>query len=141
MIYNAKIHGDNSKDCHSKCNNVSNTFSLVTTNKNKKFGLFRSIPIGENGSWQNDNKAFFISYDNKKIYKMKNNAISFDQKYFIETREGIKIEGNIFKDEYNCPDKGSFNQNWEGFNEDYELTGGEKKYRVKYFEVFQFELN
>ena len=35
LIYDAKRDGQNYSNCHSKCNNVPNTLSLVTTNNDK----------------------------------------------------------------------------------------------------------
>ena len=69
MIYDANRDGQNYANCHSKCNNVPNTFSLITTNKDKKFGLFRSIPINGNDPWSVDNKAFFFLMIKKKYIK------------------------------------------------------------------------
>ena len=144
LIYDASKDGQNYSNCHSKCNNVSNTISLITTNNDKIFGLYRSIPINGSGPWSIDNKAFFISLDKEKIYKMKKDikAIAFDNTCFIQTLS-FTLEGNILSDNYNCPGKDTMNQYFEGFTEDYELTCGEKSFSVKQFEVFQlnFENN
>ena len=140
LIYDANRDGQNYANCHSKCNNVPNTFSLIITNKDKKFGLFRSIPINGQGPWRSDNKAFFISYDKEKIYKMKKdtNAIAFDDSCFIETIN-FSMTGNILSDNYSSASKDSMNQYFEGFTENYELTCGESNFTVKKFEVFQLE--
>ena len=140
LIYDAKRDGQNYANCHSKCNNVPNTFSLVTTHSNKKFGLFRSIPINGDGPWRSDNKAFFISYDKGKIYRIKNNSVSiaFDNECFIQTKS-FALSGNILSNNYNSINKDSMNTYFEGFTENYELTCGESNFTVKKFEVFQLE--
>ena len=117
------------------------TISLITTNNNKKFWLFRSIPINGTGPWIPDNKAFFISFDKEKIYKMKRDtsAIGFDDGYFIQTLN-FSLSGNILSTSYSCPNKDSMNQYFEGFTENYELNGGERDFHVKKFEVYQLEI-
>ena len=69
LIYSASKDGQNYTNCHSKCNNVPNTFSLITTKKGNKFGFFRSIAIDGQGPWKIDNNAFFLSFDKNKIYR------------------------------------------------------------------------
>ena len=142
MIYDAKRDGENYSNCHAKCNNVPNTFSLITTNKDKKFALFRSIPINGSGPWSPDNKAFFISLDKEKIYRMKKdtNAIAFDDSTFIQTLNFTMQGNNILSSSYSSQGKDSMNQYFEGFTEDYELTGGESSFTVKAFEVFQLQI-
>ena len=138
LIYNANKDGQNHSNCHSKCNNVPNTLSIITTNKDKKFGFFRSIAINGQGPWKVDNKAFFISFDKKKIYTIKSNqnCVAFDNSCFIQTKPFTLI-GNILNDKYFCPNKNSMSQYFEGFTEDYELNGGERDLYVKQFEVYQ----
>ena len=139
LIYDARKDGQNCTDCHSKCNCVTNTFSFIETNNSRKFGLFRSIGINGDGPWSSDKKAFFISLDKGKIYRMKNgNYIAFDDRYFIQTIP-FKLAGNILKDKYNSKDKDSMSSFFEGFTEDYELTCGDKEFTVKIFKVYQFE--
>ena len=139
LIYDASKDGQNYANCHSKCNNVSNTFSLIETNNSRKFGLFRSIAINGSGPWRTDDKAFFMSLNKEKIYKMKNgNNIAFDDNCFIQTCS-FYLSGNILSDKYNSQSQSNMNNNFEGFNEDYELTCGDKEFTVKKFEVFQIE--
>ena len=49
LIYDASKDGQNYANCHSKFNNVPNTFSMIETNNPRKFGLFRSIAINGSG--------------------------------------------------------------------------------------------
>ena len=138
LIYNANKDGQNHTNCHSKCNNIPNTFSLITTSNNIKFGFFRSIAISGQGPWKIDNKAFFISLDKNKIYPVKTNqcCVAFDNSCFIQTRPFTLI-GNILNDKYFCPNKSNMSQFFEDFTEDYELNGGERDFYVKKFEVYQ----
>ena len=142
LVYDANKDGQNYSHCHSKVNMVPNTISIITTNNNKKFGLFRSIPINGQGPWRTDNKAFFISFDKCKIYWMKKDtsAIAFDDSCFIQTM-CFTLTGNILSDNYSCPGKDSMNKYFEGFTEDYELTCGENNFKVEKFEVFKLEFD
>ena len=141
LIYDANKDGQNYTNCHEKCNNIPNTLSLITTTKDKKFGFFRSISINGQGPWKVDNKAFFISYDKNKVYKIKSNqnSVAFDNSCFIQTKPFTLI-GNILNDKYSCADKDNMNQYFEGFTENYELNGGERDFRVKKFEVYRLEI-
>ena len=139
LIYDASKDGQNSSNCHSKCNKVPNTLSLIETNNSRKFGLFRSISINGDGPWRSDEKAFFISLDKEKIYKMKNgNYIGFDDDFFIQSR-CLGLAGNILSDKYSSEDKNGMNNYFEGFTEDYELTCGDKDFTVKVFEVYKLD--
>ena len=139
-IYDASKDGQNYANCHSKCDNVSNTFSLIITNNFRKFGLFRRISINGDGPWRSDDKAFFISLDKEKIYKMKNgNYIAFDDSCFIQTYP-FTLSGNILSGKYNSREKNKMNEYFDGFTEDYELTCGDKEFTVRKFIVYQFEI-
>jgi len=141
LIYSASKDGQNYTNCHSKCNNVPNTFSLITTKKGNKFGFFRSIAIDGQGPWKADNKAFFVSFDKYKIYPAKSNqnSVSFDNCCFIQTKPFVLI-GNILTDKYSCCDKSKMSEYFEGFTEDFELNDGERDFYVKEFEVYKLEI-
>ena len=141
LIYDAKKDGPKPENCHSKCNNVSNTLSLIETDNGSQFALFRNKPINGDGPWICDNKSFFISLDKNKVYKIKINsyAIGFDNNYYIQTYR-FALSGDIFNNNFNSINKSSMNEHFEGFTDDYELTGGEKNFKVENFYVFQLEI-
>ena len=66
------------------------------------------------------------------------NLISFDDTYYIQTYS-FSLGGDILNDNYKSKVKKDMNEYFEGFTEDYELTGGEKEFKVKTFIVYQFE--
>ena len=87
-----------------------------------------------------DDKAFFISLDKEKIYKIKNgNYIAFDDVCFIQTY-ALTLSGNILSDKYNSREKNKMNEYFDRFTEDYELTCGDKEFTVRKFIVYQFEI-
>ena len=116
--------------------------TLITTTKGIKFGFFRSIAINGNGGWKPDNKAFFISLNKKKIYKIQKDksAVKFDDNCFMNTLN-FSLSGNILSDKYTCTDKTNMNLNFEGFTEEFELTCGDKNFYIKKFQVYQLEFN
>ena len=141
LIYSAKRDGQNCSDCHKKCNKVPNTFSIVTTNKGIKFGFFRSSAINGDGPYLIDNKAFFISFEKEKIYKILNNLkiVAFDNSCFIQIASCFYISGNVLTDKFECPNLNDIKKKFDGFTEDYELTDGEKYYYIKNFEVYKID--
>ena len=141
LIYSASKDGQNYTNCHFKCNNIPNTFSVITTKKGNKFGFFRSIAIDGQGPWKVDNNAFFVSFDKNKVYPAKSNqnSVSFDNCCFIQTKPFVLI-GNILTDKYSCCDKSKMNEYFEGFTEDFELNDGERDFYVKEFEVYKLEI-
>ena len=66
------------------------------------------------------------------------NLISFDDTYYIQTYS-FSLSGDILNDNYKSKEKKDMNKYFEGFTEDYELTGGEKEFKVQTFIVYQFE--
>ena len=66
------------------------------------------------------------------------NLISFDDTYYIQTYS-FSLGGDILNDNYKSKEKKDMNEYFEGFTEDYELTGGEKEFKVKTFIVYQCE--
>ena len=142
LLYDAGRDGRNCNNCHEKCDNIPNTMTLITTTKGIKFGFFRSIVINGNGPWKQDNKAFFISLDKRKIYKIKSDksAVKFDNNNFMDVLNFI-LSGNILSDKYTCTDKTNMNSNFDGFTEEFELTCGDKYFYIKKFQVYQLEFN
>ena len=144
LIYDASIDGENSSDCHKKCNYIPNTISFVTTTNGYNFCLYRSIALEGvyNGPWKSDNKAFFYSFDKNKTYKIKQNAeaIGFVRDFFIQVLNVLYMSNNILSSTFNSKEKNDMNVYFEGFSEDYELTCGEKEFNVKVFKVYQLEL-
>ena len=144
LIYDASLDGETSNDCHQKCNNIQNTVSFVSTTNNHNFCFFRSIALQGiyNGPWMADNKAFFYSFDKNKAYKIKNNkeAVGFDRDFFIQVLNVIYMSEKILTNKFNGKPKDEMNTYFQGFEEDYELTSGEKDFYVKSFKVYKLDL-
>ena len=165
LVYRASRDGDLSKDFHKRCDKIGPNITLVKTDKNIKFGGFTNnnweIPKNENekkedddedsddnnknqintddGEQKSDPGAFCFSISNKKVYPFnckKDNAI------FCSKRYGPTFCENIFSINTNMLTKGGYcskkkNSCFVGQNKDYEISGGEKKFKVKELEVFE----
>ena len=138
LIYKASIDGQSVSDCHSKCNKISDTVSIIFSSTGKIFGVYRNLSINGSGPWSIDNNAFIFSVDNNKIYRVKqgHKVIAFDDKYFIQYMDTIVLSGSILSSQYADRSIGAMNQYFEGFTRDFELNGGNQYYYIEDFVVY-----
>lgn len=135
LLYKASRDSDKAEIFHKKCNGIKNTIIFVKTDKNKRFGGFTTQTWDWDEKEKIDKNAFIFSLDNLKIYDIKPrfNAIGCFQNYGpIFSGYQILIYDNAFVKGGTTYLKG-INYNTE---EDYELSGGFKKYGILEIEVF-----
>ena len=60
LLYNYKVHGTTGKDFHKKCNNFSNTLTIIQTVHNHIFGGFLSDKVQTATQYWDDPKAFLF---------------------------------------------------------------------------------
>ena len=111
---------------------------LVKSGNNKRFGGYTSCNWQGNAIEKKDDKAFVFSLDKKKIYNIIKDmdAIGCYPKYgpiFLGCQ--IRIYDEFFKNGGTTFEKGA---NYET-EEDYELSGGLKKFDIKDLEVYSVE--
>ncbi len=70
-LYQATVDGDDPSIFHSKCDNISNTLTVIKSKGNRKFGGFTRQIWDKSSGFKKDEKAFLFSLDKKKIYKIK----------------------------------------------------------------------
>ena len=70
-LYQAAVDGDDPSIFHSKCDNISNTLTVIKSKGNRKFGGFTRQIWDKSSGFKKDEKAFLFSLDKKKIYKIK----------------------------------------------------------------------
>ena len=70
-LYQATEDGDDASIFHSKCDNISNTLTVIKSKGNRRFGGFTRQVWDKSGGFKKDEKAFLFSLDKKKIYKIK----------------------------------------------------------------------
>ena len=138
LIYKAIIDSDKAEVFHKKCNEANNTLVLVKSGNNKRFGGYTTCNWQGNSIEKKDDNAFVFSLDKMKIYKVikGEDAIACYPKYgpiFLGCQ--IRIYDQFFKNGGTTFEKGL---NYET-EEDYELSGGLKKFDVKDLEVYSVE--
>ena len=143
LIYKASRDGGSVTDCHSKCNNISDTVSIIFSSTGRIFGVYRNIAINGDGPWRIDNNAFIFSVDNNKIYRVKkgNAVIAFDNRCFIQYMNTLVLTGNILTEQYEDKNTNTMNNYFEGFTRNFELNGGNQYFYVEEFLVYSLNFS
>ena len=139
LLYKATIDSDKAIAFHNKCDLANSTLVLIKSGNGKRFGGFTTCNWKGNSIEKKDENAFVFSLDKMKIYDIipGEDAIGCYPKYgpvFLGCQ--IRIYDEFFTKGGTTFEKG-LNYNTE---EDYELTGGLKKFDVKEIEVYSVEL-
>ena len=138
LLYKAKVDSDKAEAFHSKCDFARSTLVLIKSANGKRFGGYTSCDWRGNNIEKKDENAFVFSLDKMKIYDIipGEDAIGCYPKYgpvFLGCQ--IRIFDEFFTNGGTTFEKG-LNYNTE---EDFELTGGLKKFDVKDIEVYSVE--
>jgi hypothetical protein len=150
LVYRATRDGDSARDFHERCDTIGPNITLIKTNKNVRFGGFTNcnwaLPDevddkkdGEKGAEKSDPDSFCFSLSSKKIYfhnEKKEGAI------FCSNGYGPTFSNNIFAVNNNMLSKGGYctkkdKSCFEGQKKDYEISGGDKYFKIKELEVFE----
>ena len=139
LIYKATIDSDKASVFHNKCDFASNSLVLVKSTNGKRFGGYTSCSWEGNSIEKKDENAFVFSLDKMQIYDILpgEDAIGCYPKYgpvFLGCQ--IRIYDEFFKNGGTTFEKG---MNYDT-QEDFELTGGLKKFNIKEIEVYSVEL-
>ena len=139
LVYKATVDTDKAKAFHNKCDWLSKTLVLVKSGKGKRFGGYTTCSWKGDGIEKKDENAFIFSLDKMQIYDILpgEKAIGCYPRFgpvFLGCQ--IRIFDDFFINGGTTFEKGvSYNT-----QEDYELTGGYKKFNVKEIEVYSVEL-
>ena len=153
MIYRATEDGDKAADFHRKCDAIGPNVILIKTRKGNIFGGFtfknwehlqRDIDVNRPnlGSASRDSNAFGFSVNNQKIY---NNEKPNEFAIWCNRNFGPTFKNNLFQIFDSCMRKGGYcsiraNSHFGGQNYDYEISGGESRFKVEELEVFEIKL-
>ena len=139
LLYKATVDSDKAVAFHNKCDGAKSTIVLVESKNGKRFGGFTTCDWRGNAIEKKDENAFVFSLDKMKTYNIIPGelAIGCYPKFgpvFLGCQIRIYDEafikgGTTFEKEKNYETQ-----------EDYELTGGLKKFEVKEIEVYSVEL-
>ena len=136
LIYKATVNSDKAEEFHKKCDKAKSTLVLIETNKGKRFGGYTSTTWKGNCVDKLDKDAFIFSLDKMKIYEIipGEKAIGCYPKFgpiFLGCQ--IRIYDNAFQRGGTTFEKG-LNYNTK---KNYELTDGDKEFKVKEIEVYE----
>ena len=138
LLYKATIDSDKAEVFHKKCDLAKSSLVLVKSGNGKRFGGFTSQDWKGESIEKKDDNAFVFSLDKMKIYDIipGEDAIGCYPKYgpvFLGCQ--IRIYDEFFSNGGTTFEKGT-NYSTE---EDYELSGGMKKFDIKEVEVYSVE--
>jgi hypothetical protein len=139
LLYKATIDGDRAEVFHKKCDGAKSSLVLVKSANDKRFGGYTTRDWKGNSIEKKDNNAFVFSLDKMKIYDIipGEDAIGCYPKYgpvFLGCQ--IRIYDEFFSQGGTTFEKG-MNYNTQ---ENFELTGGLKKFDIKDVEVYSIDL-
>ena len=136
LLYKASADSDKAAAFHAKCDQAKSTIVLIETDKGKRFGGFTSCSWEGDCLEKQDESAFVFSLDKMKTYDNipGEEAIGCYPKFgpiFLGCQ--IRIYNDAFTKGGSTFERG-LNFDTE---EDYELTGGDRKFKVKEIEVYE----
>jgi hypothetical protein len=139
LLYKASIDGDKAESFHNKCDIANSSLVLIKTSDGKRFGGYTTCNWKGNSIEKKDEFAFVFSLDKMKIYDIiqGEDAIGCYPKYgpvFLGCQ--IRIFDQFFTKGGTTFEKGL---NYDT-QEDFELTGGLKKFDIKEIEVYGVHL-
>ena len=136
LLYKASVDGDKAAIFHEKCDQAKSTIVLVETLNGKRFGGFTTCSWSGNCEDKNDPQAFIFSLDKMETY----DNIPGDEAIGCYPKFGPIFLGCQIKIFDNAFSKGGTTFEKElNFNtkEDYELTGGDRVFKIKEIEVYE----
>ena len=139
LLYKASIDSDKAAVFHKKCDKAKSSLVLVKSKNGKRFGGYTTQDWRGDSIEKKDENAFVFSLDKMRIYNIipGEDAIGCYPKFgpvFLGCQ--IRLYDEFFTKGGTTFEKG-MNYSTE---EDFELTGGLKKFEVKDVEVYSVEL-
>ena len=139
LIYKASVDSDSAKSFHYHCDNARNSVVLIETLNGKRFGGYTSQSWEGDCVQKKDPNAFVFSLDKMDTYKVIPNkeAIGcYPDHGAVFLGCQIRIYDNAFKNGGTTFTKGVTYLT----NEDFELSGGEKKFGIKEIEAYSVKI-
>ena len=153
LAYRASEDGDKAANFHEKCDKIGPNVVLIKTRKGSIFGGFtfrnwehltRDMDINRPnlGSASRDSNAFGFNVNKQKIY---NNEKPNEFAIWCNRNFGPTFKNNLFQIFDHSLKKGGYcnprkNSNFGGQMFDYEISGGESKFKIEELEVFEVKL-
>ena len=141
LLYRKTRDSDNISIFHSKCDKIRGTLLIIQTSKGYKIGGYTNETWQGNNVSKKDNTAFVFNLNYNKVYDIKKDAEAiYCSPNFGPIFSGINAPSLLINDNYNIKGGESTtarNYNYNGLTDDYELSGGEKIFKIKELEVWK----
>ena len=154
LIFRASRDGDSSREFHKRCDNIGPNITLIKTEDNQIFGGFTmenwKVKKGQKKEIKQDPESFCFTMNIKEEEKGKEKIIRKKYIHNIDKEEAIfcskdygpTFSNNIFCVYDNFLSKGGYcdkNEKscFDGQEKDYEISGGNKYFKIKELEVFE----
>ncbi len=136
LLYKASTDSDKAAAFHAKCDQAKSSIVLVETDKGKRFGGYTTCSWSGDCIEKKDEEAFVFSLDKMKAYDniQGEDAIGCYPKFgpiFLGCQ--IRIYDDAFTKGGTTFERGL---NFDT-QEDYELTGGDRLFKIKEIEVYE----
>ena len=142
LLYRGSRDGDRTKTCHELCDNKQNVLIIMKSETGYIFGGYSKVgfKINNNFDYKIDNNCFLFSLNLKKIY-----PVIKDKKVICHIGEtsGLCFFNSLaFSDNFMSKNNGaqisnSIQANFNGFENSYEMNGGQNCCKLYELEVFQ----
>lgn len=139
LLFRVSEHGDNIKEFHRRCDEISGTLVVIKTKDDWIFGGYTSLSWNpSSGAVKKDNDSFVFSLNLKKIYFFSGNK---EYSIYCDGNKGPSFVGMFSIEEkiLNCM---SYINNWgvqcfSGESSVHEINGGKNEFEIEELEVFQ----
>ncbi len=140
LLFSTKIDGDLPATFHLKCDNKSNTLTLIQAENGRRFGGFASLPWCSIDIYKDDKVCFLFSLDNMEIYQYKNDgkAVHCHKDYgpSFGSAHDINILNNCLSEKKCYTSQGSFDYN----NRTSLLSGISGYIKLSLYEVYEIKI-
>ena len=144
LLYRGSRDGDKTKTCHELCDNKQNVLIMMHSDSGFIFGGyskigFQTVQDKSSIEYKIDNNSFLFSVNLKKIY-----PVIKDKKSICYARDinGLCFYNSLvffdnFMNESKIIISDKIKKHFNGFENNYEMNGGQDKFKFTEIEVFQ----
>ena len=143
LLYRSSIDGDSTKTCHELCDKKQNVLILILSDNDYIFGGYSKIGFETKTKsykeYKLDNNCFLFSVNLRKIYpviKDKKVICNIDDSNGLCFYSSLAFTDN-FMNHANNKIISKIKQFFNEINSEYEMNGGNKRFKIKELEVFQ----
>jgi len=142
LVYRASDDGDSAEIFHRKCDDIPFTLTIIKSTEGNKFGGFTEETWEGIDSAKKDYNAFCFSLTKNKIYNVINNKNAI----ICDPGKGPTFGAPLFYIYDNFWLKGGLcfkkdECNYSGQDYDFEITNGDKEFKVEEIEVYRVSFN